>query len=108
MPIPIPGKPVRGSKSGAPMMALFDLLGRRWAMGIVWQLSDGCLRFKDLQERCTTISPTILSRRIKDLIEAGLIERTLDGYILTGLGMKLFDLLKPFQAYAKTWAKQFK
>ena len=89
-------------------MALFDLLGRRWAMGIVWQLADGCLRFKDLKERCTTISPTILSRRIKDLIEAGLIERTLDGYVLTDLGIKLFKLLEPFQDYARDWAKQFR
>ena len=107
MPIPKPGKPVRGSKSGAPMMALFDLLGRRWAMGIIWQLSDGCLRFNELQKRCATISPTILSSRIKDLLEAGLIERTVDGYRLTDMGMKLFKLLEPFQEYAINWAKQF-
>ncbi len=107
MPIPIPGQPVRGSKSGSPLMALFDLLGRRWAMGIVWQLSGGCLRFNELQEKCTTISPTILSSRIKDLIEAGLIERTLDGYVLTELGMELFKILEPFKDYAINWAKQF-
>ena len=108
MPIPKPGQPVRGSKSGAPMMALFDLLGRRWAMGVVWQLSDGCLRFRELQDRCTTISPTILSRRLKDLQEAGLVERTIDGYVLTEMGMTLFRLLEPFQGYAINWAKQFK
>lgn len=108
MPIPIPGKPVRGSKSGAPVMALFDLLGRRWAMGIVWQLSDGCLSFSELQKRCTTISPTILSKRIKDLIEAGLIERTLEGYILTNIGMDLFKILEPFGEWSINWAKRFR
>ncbi len=108
MPIPIPGKPVRGSKSGAPIMALFDLLGRRWAMGIVWQLSDGCLRFNELQGRCTTISPTILSRRIKDLSDAGLIEKTLDGYRLTAAGRELFNILEPFQDWAMNWAEQFR
>jgi len=30
MSIPVPVKPVRGSKSGDPVMAIFDLLGRRW------------------------------------------------------------------------------
>lgn len=103
--IPKPGKPVRGSKSGAPMMALFDLLGRRWAMGIIWQLSSGCLRFSELQERCTTISPTVLSSRIKDLTEARLIERTLDGYALTALGMELYKILEPFGAWSDDWAK---
>ena len=35
--LPKPGQPVRGSRSGAPIMALFDLLGRRWAMGVTMQ-----------------------------------------------------------------------
>lgn len=108
MPIPKPGKPVRGSKSGAPMMALFDLLGRRWAMGIIWQLSGGCLRFSDLQERCTTISPTVLSSRIKDLTEAGLLQRTLEGYVLTSAGMELFRILEPFEEWSINWSKELR
>ena len=38
---PLPGSPVRGSRSGAPVMALLDLLGRRWAMGVLWTLCEG-------------------------------------------------------------------
>jgi DNA-binding HxlR family transcriptional regulator len=105
MSIPKPGKPVRGSKSGAPIMALFDLLGRRWAMGIIWQLSEGPLPFNELQKRCDSISPTILSIRIKDLVEAALIERTLNGYRLTTLGEKLIKILKPFQEWSRKWIK---
>ncbi len=105
MPIPKPGKPVRDSKTGAPIMALFDLLGRRWAMGIVWQLKDGPLPFKEIQTRCDSISPTILSTRIKDLLEATLIERTLDGYALTPLGRELFEILEPFKDWAQRWSR---
>ena len=105
MAIPKPGRPVRGSKSGGPVMAIFDLLGRRWAMGIVWQLSDGPRSFTELQARCHSISPTILSTRIKDLVEAKLVERTLDGYQLTGTGEELFAILEPFKEWALTWAK---
>ena len=108
MAIPKPGKPVRGSKSGAPIMALFDLLGRCWAMGIVWQLSDGPLSFNELQKRCDSISPTILSRRIKDLSEAYLIEKTLEGYRLTEMGMELFKILEPSRGWAVRWAKKLK
>ncbi|TAL38681.1 MAG: transcriptional regulator [Spirochaetes bacterium] len=108
MAIPKPGKPVRGSTTGSPVMAIFDLLGRRWAMGIVWQLSSGPLAFNVLQSRCSSISPTILSTRIKDLIEAGVIERSLDGYQLTKTGRELFTILEPFQDWAIKWAKSLK
>jgi len=29
---------VRGSRSGRPIMALLDLLGRRWTLRIIWEL----------------------------------------------------------------------
>lgn len=104
MAIPIPGQPVRGSQSGAPIMALFDLLGRRWAMGIVWNLSKGPATFRGLQEQCETISPSILNKRIKELREAKLLDRSLDGYILTPMGEKLFALLEPFKGWSTDWA----
>ena len=106
MPIPFPGKPVRGSKSGSPIMALFDLLGRRWAMGIIWNLQTGAATFRDLQERCESISPSILNHRIKDLREANIIERTLDGYQLTSRGKELIELLLPFKKWSLTWAEE--
>jgi DNA-binding HxlR family transcriptional regulator len=108
MAIPKPGKPVRGSTTGAPVMAIFDLLGRRWAMGIVWQLSDGPLSFSELQSRCDSISPTILSTRTKDLAEARIIERTVKGYQLTKIGEELFAILEPFQSWAMKWAKNLR
>jgi DNA-binding HxlR family transcriptional regulator len=111
MSIPKPGNPVRGSKTGAPIMALFDLLGRHWAMGIVWNLSKGGpMTFRTLQSSCErksgSISPSILNKRIKDLQEAKLVERTLQGYALTKQGEELFDLLEPFDAWSKKWAKE--
>lgn len=105
MAIPIPGKPVRGSQTGAPIMAAFDLLGRRWAMGIIWNLSSGAATFRGLQKSCETISPSILNSRLKDLKAAGLVERSLDGYVLTRLGEELFALLLPLGDWSIRWAK---
>lgn len=105
MSIPVPGKPVRGSQSGDPVMAVFDLLGRRWAMGIVWNLSRGSATFRELQKYCETISPTILNSRLKELVEVKIIEKTLAGYILTDHGHELFKLLKPFGPWATRWAE---
>jgi len=110
MAIPKPGKPVRGSLSGAPIMALFDWLGCRWAMGIVWSLSDGPATFRALQSYCErksgTISPSILNSRIKDLRQAKLVERTLDGYQLTALGHELFKMIEPLGEWSRKWGKE--
>jgi DNA-binding HxlR family transcriptional regulator len=106
MSIPIPGKPVRGSQSGTPIMALFDLLGRHWAMGVIWNLQNGPSTFRELQERCESISPSILNSRIKDLREAGIVERTLEGYQLTQRGKELIELLLPFKQWSLVWSEE--
>lgn len=106
--IPKPGSPVRGSESGKPVMALFDLLGRRWSMGIIWNLSQSPMNFRQLQEKCESISPTILNTRLKELRMALLIENSDDGYALTTLGEELFHLLHPFKSYAIKWGELLK
>ena len=106
MSIPTPGRPVRGSKTGVPIMAIFDLLGRPWAMGVIWQLQYGPFSFRGLQEKCESISPTILNNRIKEMTEADIVERTLEGYQLTQRGHELIELLLPFGTWSKDWAKE--
>lgn len=104
--IPTPGSPVRGSKSGKPIMALFDLLGRSWALGVIWQLSNGPMTFRQIQERCEQMSPTILNRRIKELTSSGLLERGEQGYQLTATGSELFEFLRPLGAWSQQWANE--
>lgn len=91
-------------------MALFDLLGRRWAMGIIWNLAPGPATFRALQtpndRKGRTISPSILNARLKELQDAKLVERTVDGYALTELGRELFDLIEPLDAYALRWGEE--
>lgn len=103
--IPRPGRPVRGSRSGAPVMALLDLLGRRWSMGVLWTLCEGGPgTFRDLLARCRTISPSVLNTRLKELRLAGLVDHTDQGYVATRSGQELFGHLVPLGAWAKTWA----
>ena len=106
MSVPCPGKPVRGSKSGVPIMALFDLLGKNWAMGIIWNLQEGSYTFRELQNRCESISPTILNTRIKELRAADIVERTNDGYQLTIRGKDLMELLRPFGDWSRVWSEE--
>ncbi len=104
--IPLPGLPVRGSKSGKPIMVLFDLLGRRWAMGIVWNLHERPCTFRELQDRCDSMSPTVLNTRLKELRASKLIRKSPDGYCLTEYGIELYSFLEPLGLWAKDWCAQ--
>lgn len=106
MPSPRPGHPVRGSTTGRPIMALLDLLGRRWALRIGWELRDGPLGFREIQERCGGISPSVLSTRLKELVEATVVTTNEDGnYALTDEGEELAGLLLPLDEWAKRWGR---
>ena len=86
-------------------MALFDLLGRRWAMGVLWTLaSSGPCNFRDLQQRCESISPAVLNARLKELRAARLIEHGAKGYAVLPRGRELYDMLVPLGAWSKRWA----
>ncbi len=88
-------------------MVILDLLGRRWALRIGWELRDGPLHFRELQRRCGMASPNILTTRLRESCETGTIEKTSDGrYRLTARGMSLSKVLSPLDAWAKAWARE--
>jgi len=103
---PKPGKPVRGSRTGRPVMALIDLIGRRWVLRIVWELRTGPLTFRALQQACGGLSPSVLNQRLAELRETALVEMKADaGYVLTASGRELLAHLLPLTAFAEKWAK---
>lgn len=98
-------KKVRGSTTGRPIMALLDLLGRRWTLRIVWELREDAKRFRELQNAIGA-SPTIVNTRLAELREARLVELDeASGYRLTALGRELLKLFLPLHLWAEKWAK---
>jgi DNA-binding HxlR family transcriptional regulator len=106
MSLPVPGEQVRGSKTGKPIMALLDLLGRTWALGIIWQLNQGRATFRELQHRCEQISPSLLNTRLKELKLLKLVESTSNGYQLTVTGHELLSIIYPLGEWSLHWANQ--
>jgi DNA-binding HxlR family transcriptional regulator len=105
-PLPLPGKPVRGSQSGRPLMAALDLLGRRWTLRILWELRRKPYKFRDLQERCDNMSTSVLSTRLKDMQAQKLLDSTAeDGWHLTDHGRSLLLVLAPLTDWSERWAK---
>jgi DNA-binding HxlR family transcriptional regulator len=98
---------VRGSRSGRPIMALLDLLGRRWTLRIMWELREGPLTSRALRTACDEASPTVVQARLTELREAGLIELVAgDGYRLTTLANELNETFLPLDRFAERWSKQ--
>jgi DNA-binding HxlR family transcriptional regulator len=98
---------VRGSTTGRPIMVLLDLLGRRWTLRIVWELRDQPLTSRALRTACDEASPTVLSARLSDLRQAGLVElEPASGYRLTELGKQLFETFLPLHRFAERWSKR--
>lgn len=87
-------------------MALLDLLGRRWALRIIWELRVDAITFRELQLRCGRISSSVLNDRLQELRAAGIIEQSHGGYAMTDEGRRLLDLYPPVQAWAERWAQR--
>jgi DNA-binding HxlR family transcriptional regulator len=100
---PKTGQPVRGSRSGRPILVLLDLLGRRSTLRLIWELREGNpLTFRALQESADT-NPALLNTRLRELREAGIVSHDGQGYVLSESGERLLETLKPLAQWAVEW-----
>ena len=84
------------------MKAALELLGRRWALKLVWELRRDSLTFSELRERLT-VSPSVLSARLGELSDADIVERDrARRYRLTGRGRELARLLYELNRWASS------
>ena len=93
--------------SGADKGTMLDLLGRRWTLRIIWELHQGAMTFRGLQDRCEGMSSSVLSQRLHELREAGIVTlRDRAGYRLSGEGEALLDPLWPLNDWAARWGER--
>jgi DNA-binding HxlR family transcriptional regulator len=84
-------------------MAALDLLGRRGALRLIWELRDGrVLTFRALAQ-AAGLPPATLNARLRELRETGIVDAGA-GYALTKRGAALFRALAPLNAWANAWA----
>lgn len=89
--------------------AAIELIGKRWTGAIVFALTDGPLRFGELAKGIPGLSDRLLSRRLRELEDEGLVERVVEPgspvrvtYSLTEAGSDL----EPAIAELKAWARR--
>ncbi len=90
--------------------AAIELIGKRWSGAIIWTLRDGEMRFADLKRAVPGLSDRLLSRRLRELESAGLVERQVeDGkpvrvlYTLTEKGLGLMPAVRAVEEWATDW-----
>ena len=90
--------------------AAVELIGRRWTGAILAALTDGPLRFAELAHSIPGLSDRLLSQRLKELEEEGLVERAVHSgtpvrvdYTLTEKGSALEPALSELRRWARHW-----
>jgi len=85
----------------------FDFLGKRWNGVILGALSRGPRGFADLRRGVGSITDSVLSDRLSELVRVGLIERTVTDtrppgvtYSLSHKGTQLLPILDQLGAWA--------
>lgn len=90
-----------------PVARAMELLDERWTMLVVRELLAGSRHFNDLRRGVPRMSPSLLSKRLRTLDEAGVIERHQDGhtitYELTAAGHELHDVVEALGVWGTRW-----
>ena len=94
------------AKDNAAVIQLFDLLESRYAMRVIWALSDGHPQtFRLLQDSVGGVTPNTLNTRLKELRAARLVDHSGSGYRLTTQGTELARRLVEVQQFAGKWSQ---
>ena len=87
-----------------------ELIGKRWSGAILLVLMEGPQRFADLVRAVPGLSDRLLSQRLRELEEAGLVDRSVEPgqpvrvtYELTSKGAELRPALDGLQEWAQRW-----
>lgn len=91
----------RAAAGATPLFDLFEVLGQRWALRVLWELGADTLTYRALASRIPGMSTSVLTQRLRELREAGLVEHERGaGYRLSALGRDLRAHLEPLQEWA--------
>ncbi|SDT08256.1 DNA-binding transcriptional regulator, HxlR family [Friedmanniella luteola] len=91
----------------ADLRRAFDFLGKRWNGVLLGTLVDGPMGFADLRRGVGSITDSVLSDRLAELVGAGLVERTVTdtrppgvSYALSASGRALTPILHELGSWA--------
>ena len=92
-----------------PLAQATQLLCERWTLIVVRELIAGSTRFNEIKKGVPTMSPTLLSARLKQLVEAKVVDQSGSKgnytYTLTSAGLELRPIVELLGAWGHRWAR---
>jgi DNA-binding HxlR family transcriptional regulator len=92
-----------------PVAKTSELLCERWVPLIVRELLCGSRRFSEIQRGVPMISPALLTKRLRQLEAAGVVERSqsaqVSNYVLTDAGWELYPIIEAMGVWGQRWAR---
>lgn len=88
-----------------PVAVACDVLTERWTPLVVRELLCGSHRFNDLRRGLPLMSPTLLSKRLRTLERAGIVERRGPDYFLTDAGEELRGIIESIGQWGHRWGR---
>ena len=111
----VPSTPVSASAPGSVcphFHAAIELIGKRWTGAIVCALTERPMRFGELGKAVPGLSDRLLSQRLRELEEEGLVEREVEAgtpvrvtYSLTAIGEQLGPSIRELRTWARQWKR---
>ncbi|MGW1673158.1 winged helix-turn-helix transcriptional regulator [Streptomyces sp. NPDC002324] len=90
-----------------PVAKAMELLDERWTLLVVRELVLGSRRFNELRRGVPRMSPTLLSKRLHQLVRAGVVEKRTEGrdvqYVLTRAGLELRPVIEALGVWGTRW-----
>ena len=87
-----------------------EILCERWTLVVIRELTAGSRHFNDLRRGVPLMSPSLLSRRLKQLESAGVLRRIRDNsgvaYELTPAGVELQPLVETMARWGSRWVRR--
>jgi DNA-binding HxlR family transcriptional regulator len=92
--------------------AAIELIGKRWTGAIVCALTERPLRFGELAKAVPGLSDRLLSQRLRELEDEGVVEREVEPgtpvrvtYSLTEKGAELRPAIRELRLWARRWKR---
>ena len=94
-----------------PLSLASEILCQRWTVLVISRVVAGCHRFNEIQRGLPQISPSLLSRRLEELVEYGILDTrpSPNGrwreYVATEIGEELVPLIESMAVWGQRWAR---
>ncbi|MBX2820570.1 MAG: helix-turn-helix transcriptional regulator [Rhodothermaceae bacterium] len=104
----------KGYGQYCPLAIAMELLGQRWTVLVISRIIDGCHTFNEIHRGVPKISPSLLSQRLNDLIEHGIVRKEKQpgkntfNYYVTEAGQDLEGIIMNIAVWGQHWGRDMK